>query len=431
VVIAEVGALLGAGLWLLLTPGYQTSTNVLLQGSRTSDELVTETQVAMSSVVLDRTAAALGWNVTRHDLQGEVGAVVGDGNVIIITGRAGTPERAQQLTDAVAREYVNFSTQLATDAGDVSAQVFREQRETLRQEITKVNERITELQTAAAGGSTPDAVQLRSELQELRTTLTQAMAKLDEAGGGSGQNNIVVMGLAERPSGRAAPTLVQLAAGGALVAFLLGVFGHFAAARWDRRLRDDAEIAAALGSEVLATVDVTDEPTADRGAKRSTWKSLVKGLVLGRQPWYETPLPVAGDDLSRDIRYRRALARLRGDTVGPLRVLVLVPDDDAAAHRAAAQLAAAAETQPHRILLQTVEVAVGRPTVPDGGGVWGALVVLTSGSRTDWELVGLAEACADAGHRVVGTVVAHLTRSAGRRQEEQRPVAQDVLAGSP
>jgi len=431
VVLVEVGALLGAGTWLLLTPSYQTSTSVLLQGLRSPDELVTEIQVAKSSVVLDRTAAALGWNVTRSDLQNAVSAEVADGNVITITGTANTPERAQQLTDQVAREYVSFTTQLATDTGDASAQVFREQREALRQEITKVNERITELQAATERGGAPDSAQIRSELQELRTSLTQAMAKLDEAGGSSSQADIVVMGLAERPTGRAGPTLVQLAAGGALVAFLLGVFGQLAVARLDRRLRVESEIAAALGSPVLATVDVPDQPSEDdRAAKLPTWRLLLRGLITGRQPWYEMPLPVSGDELSRDVRYWRALARLWGAAARPLRVLVLVPDDDAVAHRAAARLANMATTDPQHTVLHVVDVAAGRPTVPDDGGAGGVLVVLTSGTRTAWELVGLAEACADAGHRVIGAVVAHRTLPAGRRSAETRAAAEDVLAGS-
>jgi len=433
VALAAVGALLGAGAALLLSPGYQTSTSILLQGPRDTDELVTETQVAMSSAVLDRTAAALGWNVTRSDLQEVVKAQVADGNVITITGTADTPERAQQLTDQVAREYISFSTQLATDTGDSSAQVFREQRDALRQEITKVNERITELQAASQQGSEPDAVQVRSELQELRTALTQAMAQLDEADGASSKSNLVVMGLAERPSGPAPPTTTQLAVAGALVFFLLGVFGHFAAARTDRRLRDESEIGAALGSKVLATVDVPDEPSFDdHPAKPATRSSRLLRLLSDGQPWNVTPLPVSGDNLSRDIRYRRALARLRGDTAAPLRVLVVVPDDDLAAHRAAAQLAAVAEadTAADRTMLHVVDVAAIRPTIPDDGGSWPVLVVLTSGTRTAWELVGVAEACADAGHQFIGAVLAYRTRPVGQRPGEHQPAAVDAMAGS-
>ena len=66
VVIGAVGALVGAGASLVFSPGYETSTSVLLQGPRDPDELLTEAQVAKSSVVLDRAAGALKWLSLIH-----------------------------------------------------------------------------------------------------------------------------------------------------------------------------------------------------------------------------------------------------------------------------------------------------------------------------------------------------------------------------
>ena len=66
-----------------------------------------------------------------------------------------------------------------------------------------------------------------------------------------------------------------------------------------------------------------------------------------------------------------------------------------------------------------VPVVAYRPTVPDaGGGRSAALVVLGPGTRTASELADIAQACADAGHRVLGAVVAYPTRPAspGRRR---------------
>ncbi|HET8641848.1 MAG TPA: exopolysaccharide biosynthesis protein [Pseudonocardiaceae bacterium] len=437
VVVAVLGALLGACVWLLLPTRYQASTDVLLQGTRTSDELVTETQVAMSSVVLDRTAAALGWHPTRGELQRQATAALGDGNVLTIKGTADSPERAQQLTDQVAREYVSYATELANYTTDASARMFREQREALRQEVTKVNDRITELQAATERGAAPESPRIRAELQDLRTALTQAMTKLDEANSGAGPANVVIMGQAERPSHRAGLSLLELAAGGALLAFVLGVFGHLASARADRRLRVESDIAAALGSPVLATVDVPEaSPGDDRATAESTdqpagqqrWKPLGKRLLLGREPWYEVPLPIAGDEPSRDIRYRRALARLRDAEAGPPTSLVLVPDDNAAAHSAADRLARLAEADGRYPALTVAEVAAARPTVPDGAGT--VLVVLSLGTRTAWELVGVVEACADAGRQIVGAVVAYRTRPAGRPADTIGAPPGDVLAGS-
>lgn len=64
-----------------------------------------------------------------------------------------------------------------------------------------------------------------------------------------------------------------------------------------------------------------------------------------------------------------------------------------------------------------------RPIVPDRDTESGALVVLSAGSWTAEELAGIAEACADGGHEVVGIVVAGTvrirpTRTAGRPLDE-------------
>src|SRR5438876_721858 len=148
--LAVLGAAVGAVASILLSPGYKTTSNVLLQGPRQADELLTQAQVATSSVVLDRAAAVLPWHPSGADLQKKVTASVSTGN-----------------------------------------------------------------------------------------------------------GNTVVLGSSERPAGPAAPTMVQLVAGGAVLFFLAGVFGHLFAARADRRLRGEPEIGSALGSPILAGVDVT------------------------------------------------------------------------------------------------------------------------------------------------------------------------------
>lgn len=74
-------------------------------------------------------------------------------------------------------------------------------------------------------------------------------------------------------------------------------------------------------------------------------------------------------------------------------------------------------------MLRVVGVSVSRPLVPDRDTESGALVVLSVGNWTAEELADIAEACADAGHEVVGIVVAgtvraRSTRTAGRPADE-------------
>jgi hypothetical protein len=445
-VIALLGALVGAGASILFSPGYQASSRVLLQGPREPAELLTEAQVAMSTTVLDRTAATLGWNVSGVDLQSSVTAEVANGNVIDISGTADTAEKAKQLADQVAEEYVRFAAQLSSNTADASAQVFQEQRETLRRLVAETGDRITQLHDAATKGVTVESVQVRTELEGLRTTLSQAIAKLDEADSASSRAHLVVMGPAELPNGPAAPTLTQLVIGGFVLFFVLGVFGHMVAARGDRRLRNEPEIAAALGTTTLSSVDVLDVPPAAAPAGR---RSIMRWLLQSDAPWNTPALPVS-DDLARGARYRRVLPRIRGESGEPLHLMVLVAGDDPDAYAAVARLAVAAcadgptsvltdrtdfadlvagtdgdpaarerltilpDTDPEpvtsRTTLRVVTVAAGRPTVPGDRDLDGAIVVLTTGTRTAWELVGIAEACGEAGLDVLGAVVAHRAR---------------------
>ncbi|MDP8927022.1 MAG: exopolysaccharide biosynthesis protein, partial [Actinomycetota bacterium] len=278
--LAAVGALLGVGASLLFSPGYESASKVLLQGPREEEEVVTEAQIAMSSVVLDRTAAALGWDVTGAELRDSVTAEALDGNVIEIRGTAESPDRAQQLTDRAAQEYVAFSTQLVTGATDASAQALQERRETLQQRVAETNRRIAELEgSAAPGAPTVEGAEAGAELKRLRRTLADAMAELDDldereqeakAEAAFSRAGIVVMEPAVRPSSPAEPTLVQFIAGGTVLFFLLGVVAHLVAARADRRLRSASEIAAALGSPVVGSADVPDIPDGPTTQERST-----------------------------------------------------------------------------------------------------------------------------------------------------------------
>ncbi|MCX4821538.1 Wzz/FepE/Etk N-terminal domain-containing protein [Streptomyces sp. NBC_01142] len=416
-VLTVVGALVGYGTSVLIPPRYTASASVLLPGQWDERGLLTQVDIATSSAVVDRAAATLDWTgVSGGELRDRVSAKAADGNIIKISGTADTPERAQQLSDQVAQQFVTFAARLAGDSTDPDAAAGPE---ALRQKVTQTNRRITELANAADPGQTVESVQARTELEQLRSALQEAMKKLDEADPATNKANMVVMGPAARPTGEAAPTRMQLLVAGALLFFLLAVIGHLAAARVNRRLRTEPEIAAALGSALLGTVDVPGERPAHRPQGRDP-RAWIRWLLDVDARWdIPTPQP-SGGEAGRQIRYRRVCARLRDQLPTPRRLLVVVPDGDEIARRAAGQLVAEAKNDP---VLRVVGVSVSRPLVPDRDTESGALVVLSAGNWTAEELADIAEACADAGHEVVGIVVAGTvrarpTRTAGRPADE-------------
>lgn len=94
------------------------------------------------------------------------------------------------------------------------------------------------------------------------------------------------------------------------------------------------------------------------------------------------------------------------------------------ARRAAVQLVTEAGGDP---LLRLAEVSADRPIVPDRETESGALAVLSAGSWTAAELAGIAEACADGGHALVGVVVAGTVRTRPARTAD-RPSDEATMA---
>ncbi|MEV7181255.1 polysaccharide biosynthesis protein [Kitasatospora sp. NPDC093679] len=434
-VLAVAGGLVGYGGSLLFPPRYTTSASVLLPGAWQERELTTQTQIATSSVVLDRVAAALPWSgAGGNGLRDRVSATAADGNIIKISGTADTPARAQQLSDQAAQEFVTFAARYSGDGSDAEAA----QPEALRQLVEQAGRRITDLADAAGSGQSVESVQTRTELVKLRTALQDAVKKLDQVDPAATRTvNLVVLGPAARPTGEAPPTRTQLVAGGAALFLALGVVGHLATARMSRRLRTGPEIAAALGSVLLGTVDVPGERSAHRPEGRGP-RALVRRL-LGTDVRWDLPTRHApGDEAGRQLRFRRVCDRLRDRLPAPRPLLVIVPDGDGTAGRAAGRLAAEAEGGPSPSSssrgcpeLRVVAVSVSRPLVPDRDDESGALVVLSAGSWTAAELAGIAEACAEAGHEIVGTVVASVVRARPERSTGRDPDgATPVLAAT-
>ncbi|UPZ27549.1 Wzz/FepE/Etk N-terminal domain-containing protein [Streptomyces sp. LRE541] len=419
--LVVAGALVGYGTSVLFPPQYTASASVLLPGQWEERELLTQAEIATSSVVIDRVATALHWQgVSGGDLRDKVSAAAADGNIIKISGTADTPERAQRLADRSAQQFVTFAARVAGDSTDSDAATGPE---ALREQVEETNRRITDLSKAADPGQTVESVQARTALANLRTALEEAMQKLDDADPATNKAGMVVMGPAARPTGEAPPTRVQLVVGGALLAFLLTVVAHLAAARMNRRLRTEPEIAAALGSTLLGTVDVPEEGPEHR--PQDSGRTARIRRLLGVDTRWDVPDPQSyGDEAGRRIRYRRVCVRLRNQLPAPRRLLVVVPDGDETARRAAGQLVAEAKSDP---ALRLVEVPVSQPMVPDRDTESGVLVVLSAGSWTAGELAAVAEACADAGHEVVGIVVAGTVRARTARPAD-RPADNAPLA---
>lgn len=465
--LAALGAVVGATASLLWPPVYESSSLVLVQGDAGKDRMRSEAQIAMSLVVLDRAAAGLNWGVDGPGLRDSVTAAVADGNVIEIKVKADSPDRARQLAEQVTQQYVAFSTEILTRSASVPGEVLAPRKDSLQKQVADMNRRISELEGSVGqvtAGNAQDAA-ARAELQRLGNDRTDAVKELNDLDGqiakaqaqaAASRANFSVIEPPVAPPSSALPARLELVAGGAAFTAALGAFSLVAIRHADHRLRRGSDIAAALGAPVLGTVEAPAEaaftsPTnsSRNGHDASGQRAFLQRLLRNGAPWDARQVTASHDQSLEYVRYRRVLGRLRAAPEESVRLLVVVVDDDVLACRAVGRLAieAAVDGRPvsvvtsnpqlagtvkafldsahpgpvpinvdlgtsadqsrsvHASMLSVVPVSAARPTVPDSHEVSGVLVVVTSGTRTAWELVAIAQACQDAGQPVAGALM--------------------------
>ncbi|GAA4873711.1 hypothetical protein GCM10023403_45430 [Pseudonocardia benzenivorans] len=481
--LAVAGAVLGFGASFVLSPGQQATGKVLVQGQRTPDQLLTETQIATSLSVADQVAAALNWGRTGAQLQQVISAAVSDGNVIDISGVADTPADARRLADEAAKQYVAFSAKMTDDAVQAAQAAQTQQRATIQKRIDDLDQQIARAGTDAGGppagadanaagptagsaGATDTAGQTPDQLRAARAAAQSQLEEFDrQAAAGSGQTGISTGAVsileAAQDRGAAAPSPLQLTAGGALVAAVGGLLVMLWARRRTGRVGDPDIIESALGAGVVSTVTVV-RPDADATGPtpaRHGLAGLLRTLFSDRSRWELDPLPPGRTDDER-TRYRRALARLLGEASRSRHdLLAVVAADDLTAVRAVAefvvtaqaglgevgvvtdsdvvraQLAAACDGGPaiavadddellpeptcSRFRIVTVDVDGVRPSVPDTAPVDATVVVTTVGVRSATELSDIAGAVLDAGHVVTGVLLVRPRRAADPEPEPE------------
>lgn len=475
--LAVVGGGAGAALSPVLSPGYVSTAKVLLPGNGSGSASAAvgsgETQIATSLVVLDHAADDLKWGLTGAQLANRVSAEIADGNVLVINGSGSTPDSAQKLADKVTAEYIGFAGQIISDATNATAANTQKARTAIQQKIDDANKRITAIQSSPAVNSPgPDGDQARSDLQAQQRVITDStkdLEQLDNASETATLNatlrgaNARVIQLATRPLTVAPPTLLDLVLLGAAALVVLGVFGHLVAMRMDKRLRRAQDMADAVGAPVLGILGVS--PTVVP-AKRS----LVQRILSDDRRWVSPGSSVLDDDRARNARYQRILGRLAPDG-GPTVILAVVPNDDTLALGALIDLVVVAAERGTTVALVTgvenvteraasaadargfgsnvtagseartdssaltivlTQVIAAQPTVTETEPTDGALLLVEVGTRTGWELAGIAGACAGAGHPLLGlvSVVAEAARGDERSSLTTLTAGDPTMAGS-
>jgi len=478
---ALAGVLAGVGLVWLRPPMYASTSQVLLppvqqsaDGVTPTRDVNTEIRVAMSDGVLGPAGQAVTPPMSVQALSKRVEVSAPTTDVLVITSRAETPERAEALSRAMADAELAYVTRAASSLSNAQTEALAQREQTLNDSLDSVTHEIRTAEArkdsedpsstqgkadaAAIASLTAQQASLVLEIDQLKqkavTSQPQGAAQIIQKASPAKRAGLVTRSILFSMIG------LLLALGiAALVLVLLG--------KRDPRLRYRDEIADALGSPVVASL----RSRAPRNI--AGWSALLEDYTPGavdswalRQALRQLSIEVAGAPrrpgergegvahppsitvvtLSDDVRALAMAPQLAAyaASVGLRTVLVA-----AQRHESASALWAACSqgTPEHRPGLQvdtrvrngsdadlTVVLAVVDRTKPELSELSRlpksavTILAVSSGTATAEELARTAVNADDAGSRIVGILVADpddLDRTTGRmlRQERTQQVA--------
>ena len=249
---------------LLAEPVYEARAEVLIQPDRmhsnpemlgrvvfTAQELVTEQRIATSQTVLRHTTERLGLAPDAADRL--EATVLADTRVLAISARDEDPQRASDLAQATAEEYLRFRREEAQATLTAGRERLASQLEQLRAELDR-------LDTVLEAQDPPDQV-IASERATVANQVAATNARLSEmeAVGAEEQGSGRILADAEVPSSPTEPDLVRNLLVALVLGLGLGVVGAIARDSLDEALRSSDDLAAVLGHPMLARVPRFDQ----------------------------------------------------------------------------------------------------------------------------------------------------------------------------
>lgn len=270
-VLGLIGLLLGAGYAVSMSALATSKALVLLPPSANSasglptQDTATEVAIAQSAAVLVPAAKAIGLKLPYGTLEKRVTVTSVTPDIIQIEAGAPTRSVALKLTNAIAQEFVTYSSSQASLYATGQEDLWRGQAAGLQnsintygKEIANTQEAMTQLpsnsqlyQSDAASINTMKAASANSALQ-LRLVESQInQAQLSTTTPGSSIIILQAAKQAQSPSGLRIPKTAGLGLG---LGLFIGVIVAFASGRSDRRVRQRDDMARAAGVPVIASV---------------------------------------------------------------------------------------------------------------------------------------------------------------------------------
>ncbi len=254
-----VGLLLGIG-YAVAVPGLASAKTLVLlptapltTSGTPARDIATELKIVTSSGILNPAAASAGVKLPFTTLQNRVSASAVTDDVVQIVANAPDSEHAQNLANAVAKQFVNNNSAQSSLLESGAEQQASTELGLLNQEIATAN---ALLKRAEASNNQSEVAQLTVNLGTLGQDQKLASNELlqleaDRSTPGSGAEILQAATYAVKPSVFRIPELGLIGLAGGL---LVGICAAFAMGRRDRRLRQRDGIAKAAGAPVLASL---------------------------------------------------------------------------------------------------------------------------------------------------------------------------------
>ena len=266
VLLVILGGVAGYGLASLQTPSYSASTSLLVT-TPLSNTLIesasraeTYRNLVESGPVLDRVILELGLDEDRDQLAGNIDAtVVMNTQIIQITAKDESGERAADIANSTARNFVSQVSDLTVGQLEQNLQELQTQADTLNAQLSEVDARIAELDTDA----NQDNTEVQTELTALRSErlrLAQTLADLDSSIRSINEQLVTAttpVAVADTAVVAQEPDSPRPLLIGILGAFLGGVIGLGLVAVlefMDTRLRNGDDVEELTGARLLASL---------------------------------------------------------------------------------------------------------------------------------------------------------------------------------
>jgi capsular polysaccharide biosynthesis protein len=265
--VAALGAAAGVCFVLLRPPMYASSALVLLPpaqnitGQPVSRDVQTDVEIAGSEAVLGPAGQALDPPMSPRALSQRVDVSAPTTHVLEIRARAETPDRAEDLAQAVAESEVAYVTDTATSMTSTQQASMERRRSSLEASLEAVNGEIEQTRTrlresgATATGGGAEATAL-SNLTAQQANLVLQLDNLEDQAASMQPSSAAAIIQDASPARRAGVVLWFLLAAllGAVASLALGAAAFVVFGRRDRKLAYRDEIADAVGSAVIASL---------------------------------------------------------------------------------------------------------------------------------------------------------------------------------